>query len=183
MAKPVRNVHWIKWHTKETIYGSYMTERVDSLGFLVKMCCLSAETRYPGYIQSEYQRGIPYHTLAPLLNIPLELFEELMKLNQEAGRLVEDGNGVIEILNWEKFQTIEKWDGNPATKPKPVEPEKSGTPKELLPQSLLKQAELDSKLPKRELIKLSAQRQEAARAYREDPDKYIKGKYGHMVKR
>jgi hypothetical protein len=56
-------------------------------------------------------------------------------------------------------------------------------PEELSSERLAKQAELDSKLPKRELRKLSPERQEAARAYKEDPDKFIKGKYGHMVRR
>lgn len=111
MAQRQKNVHWIKWHTKETIYGSFMTENVDSLGFMVKMCCLSAETRYPGYIQAEPDVGIPAVQVAALLSIPLDLYLQLLGQQKELGRIVEDGTGVLDIVNWGKYQAIPKWDG------------------------------------------------------------------------
>lgn len=112
-SKRVKNVHWIKWQTKETVYGSFMTEPVESLGFMVKLCCLSAETRYPGYVQSEYQKGIPHIQLASLLNIPIDKFEELLALHKAGERITENGDGVITIVNWGKYQVIPAFSGSP----------------------------------------------------------------------
>lgn len=113
LKKIIKNVHWIKWRTKETIYGSFMTEPVEALGFMVKLCCFSAETRYPGYVQSEYQKGIPHIQLASLLNVPIEMFESLLALHKAGGRIEENGSGVIRIVNWGKYQSIPAFSGSP----------------------------------------------------------------------
>ena len=104
-------IPFIKWRTRETIYGSFMTEPISSLGFVVKMCCLSAETRYPGYIQSEPSRGIPHVQLAALLNMDADEFEQALRLQKEMGRVEEDEKGVIKIINWDRYQAIPSWDG------------------------------------------------------------------------
>lgn len=111
MKRQGKAVHWIKWRTKETIYGSFMTEPISSLGFVVKMCCLSAETRYPGYIQSEPAKGIPHIQLAALLNMTSNEFEQALELQKETGRVEESENGVIKIVNWDRYQSIPSWDG------------------------------------------------------------------------
>jgi len=111
VKRQAKAIHWIKWRTKETMYGSFMTEPISSLGFVVKLCCLSAETRYPGYIQSEPARGIPHIQLAALLNMDADEFEQALRLQKEMERIEEDDNGVIKILNWDRYQTIPSWDG------------------------------------------------------------------------
>ena len=119
--RQIKNVHFIKWHTKETVYGSFMMESIESLGFMVKVCCFSANTRYPGFIQSEYHRGMPNAQLASILNVPLENYDRLLAEQVEAGRLAVDEYGVITIVNWEKYQEILAYDGSPELEQRALE--------------------------------------------------------------
>lgn len=112
MTDKLKQVHWIKWRTKETIYGSFMIESINSLGFMVKLCCLSAETRYPGYLQAEPNKGIPHIQIAGMLNIPLSDFDDLLGDAINKGRIEESEDGVIKIINWDKYQSIKSWNGN-----------------------------------------------------------------------
>lgn len=155
MQKARKSYHWIKWHTKETLYGSFTEESPESLGFFVKLCCYSAESRYPGYIQSEYQKGIGHFKLAAIFNIPEELFGTLLENQVKMERVTVNGTGVIDILKWEKYQSIPKWDGKPDTEP-PLEIQP--TP-EQLPSRRKGNRPQDNK----------------------DPEKYQKGKLGHMI--
>lgn len=110
---------FIMWATNETLYGSFMSEPLEGLGLLVKLVCFSREGRYPGYIQAEYGRGIVPHQLAAILNIPYEEYTRLMEEQVRAKRITIDDKGVIDIVNWDTYQVIPKWNGKPGTD-KPV---------------------------------------------------------------
>lgn len=102
-----------------------MLASISELGFFVKLCCLSNESRYPGYVQAEYQKGMSHEQLASLMNMPQALFDEELAHQKSNGvhRVEEDEHGVIKILKWDTFQAIPSWDGNPDTAPDETEPD------------------------------------------------------------
>lgn len=58
----------------------------------------------PGLIAPKEKTAYKHEWLAAFLNVPLELFEDALKVLKSTDRIKEDGSG-IEILNWEKYQT------------------------------------------------------------------------------
>jgi len=149
--------HWIKWWSKETIWGSFMRSSVTALGFFVKVCCLSNESRYPGYLQAEYQVGMTHEQLASLMQMSLVEFETELSHQMSNGvhRMEQDKFGVIKILKWDTFQSIPSYDGNPDT---------------------VEQTEMQPTMEQ-----LPSRRKGNRPQDDTDPDKYIKGKHGHMV--
>lgn len=91
----------------------------------------------PGLIAAGPGMKYPHQYIAGLLNVPIDLLEDALKVLEDTKRIHENSNG-IEIVNWKKYQT-----------------------------------DYDRQKPYRE----------AKKAEEPDPDKFIKGKLGHMVQR
>ena len=169
---------WIKLYTTECLRGSIRdTLTVEQRSVWYDLLLMAGDSREDGIICAT--KGVPYphRRIAQMLGIPSSLLGTSLKKFTEQGRISEDGDG-IHITKWQVYQATyqPRLKGfEEGEEPEPAE--------ELSSERLARQAELDSKLPKRELRKLSPERQEAAKAYREDPDKFIKGRYGHMVRR
>ena len=169
---------WIKLWVDDWLDGSIRKDlNASETGVWADLLAMAGHSRNPGVIQ--FSRGMPYdhRDLAGRLRRPLPVLESTLRKCKKEGRLHEDEDG-IHIVNFFRYQPhlrAEMKTQLPLEEPPP--------PEELSSERLAKQAELDIKLPKRELRKLSPERQEAARAYKDDPDKFIKGKYGHMVRR
>ena len=105
---------WIKWWTKDTLYGSFGGAPLDELGFFLKLCCLSQEGRFPGFIQAnEEGEGLRHGVIAGMLQLEGEEFERLLSQMKEQDRVSENERGKITI---NKFRYFQKVRGIPTTK-------------------------------------------------------------------
>jgi hypothetical protein len=169
---------WIKLYLSDWLddgFTSFLSPA--QMGVAAKLWALAGRMKDQGIIRK--RPGVPF-TLAEL-SLRLKFRQVLVKGTlaklEDYGFIITDRTG-IHWTHWDEDQPVY----NPVASRRQLPPDHK-PPEELSSERLVKQAELDSKLPKRELIKLSSQRQQAAQAYKDDPDKFIKGKYGHMVRR
>lgn len=169
---------WIKLYTTECLRGSIRDElTVEERSVWFDLLLMAGDSRVDGVICATRGKPYPHRRIAQMLDIPPSLLGTCLKKFTEQEKITEDGDG-IHITKWALYQAdyhTRRMAKDDKGEPEPAE--------ELSSERLAQQAELDSKLPKRELKKLSPERQEAALAYQQDPDKFIKGKYGHMVRR
>jgi hypothetical protein len=104
----VDNKWWIKWWTRETLYGSFMLAPLDELGFFVKLCCLSKQGNYEGYIKATETDPITHLGIAGMMGMAgdIENFERLLQVHKDKGRIVEDEKGIITITKFFYFQNV-----------------------------------------------------------------------------
>lgn len=99
---------WIKWWTRETLHGSFMTAPLDELGFFLKLCCLAKQLdpNDEGYIRQTDGSGLSHSSIAGLLQLHSDMvnFERLLQSQKDKGRIVEDNTGAILIVNYKAFQ-------------------------------------------------------------------------------
>jgi hypothetical protein len=95
---------WIKWWTKETVWGSFQQAPLDDLGFFLKMCCLSNEMRFPGQIKANETEGFTHDTIARFMLLPLDEFERLLERQKVEGRITENDRGILTIAKFNYFQ-------------------------------------------------------------------------------
>lgn len=178
MSAPTRR-RWIKLYPIECLDGSirYQLEP-DERGAWYDLLNFAAVCSNTGVIADRSCRAFPHSFIANRLNISGELLERTLKKCIEEGRLTEDGAG-IQIVNWAIYQS--EYD-----RQKPFRELKSST------SDLIE--ELAAKLGHRPTLKefeavlkdrFSAPETQRilniARKQLDDPDKYKRGKYGHLV--
>lgn len=100
------NKWWIKWWTHETAYGSLANAPLDELGFLLKLCILSKLGNYPGFIKATEDEPITHLGIAGMMGMVTDMpnFERLLQVQKNKGRVKEDSNGIIEIINYVYYQ-------------------------------------------------------------------------------
>ena len=126
---------WVKFWVNECLDGSIREELTPAeRGVWYDLIIYSAKCRVPGVISANETQPISRYRLAGILNITEELLNTAIEKCVSSGRLVVDKVGLIQIVNWTKYQSE------------------------------------------------SDRVQSYRKAKRDDHDKYIKGKYGHMVK-
>jgi hypothetical protein len=102
----VDNKWWIKWWVRETLYGSFMLAPLDELGFFLKLCCLSKQGNYEGYIKATDTEPITHLGVAGLMGMGgnMNEFERLLQIQKDKGRVIEDEKGIITITKFYYFQ-------------------------------------------------------------------------------
>jgi hypothetical protein len=103
----VDNKWWLKWWIRETLFGSFMLAPLDELGFFLKLCCLSKQGNYEGFIKTTETEPMPHLAIAGMMGMSGDItnFERLLQIQKDKGRIIEDGKGIIEILNYKYYQT------------------------------------------------------------------------------
>lgn len=103
----VDNKWWIKWWVRETLYGSFMLSPLDELGFFLKLCCLSKQGNYEGYIKATETEAITHLGIAGMMGMAGNLpdFERHLQIQKDKGRITEDEKGIITIINFAYYQS------------------------------------------------------------------------------
>lgn len=97
---------WVKFWVSECIDGS-MREQLepDERGVWYDLIILSARCRIPGVISSNETEAMSHKRIAGILNISEALLARTLKKCQEQNRIAFDEKGLIQILNWKKYQS------------------------------------------------------------------------------
>jgi len=111
MAERLARRRWIKLWTQETLFGSICKELApDERSVWFQLLCAAGDSIAPRKIG--INENIPYtdEQLVGIFDISLELLHRtLTKLESEAmKRIKRNGNGIIEILDWEHYQDNER---------------------------------------------------------------------------
>lgn len=101
----LENKWWMKWWVRETLTGSLAIAPLDELGFFVKLCCLSKQSNYPGFIKASETEPFSHSIIAGMIQTDLNTFERLLLVHIQKGRITEDTNGVITIENFIFYQS------------------------------------------------------------------------------
>lgn len=97
---------WVKFWVDECLDGSIREElEPDERGVWYDLIIYSAKCRVPGIISANETQPISRHRLAGILNIMEELLERTLSICQESNRIHIDGQGLIHIVNWSKYQS------------------------------------------------------------------------------
>ena len=96
---------WIKLFIDECLTGTIREdlspeERSVWYDFLL----FAGRNRPPGCISANENTAISPKRLAALLNIPVNLLARSMKKFEDSGRIEIDLQGIIHIVNWDKYQ-------------------------------------------------------------------------------
>lgn len=97
---------WIKLWTKEVIFGTTSKELpYDMRGIWFQLLAMAGLE--PCYGQVCIAEGLPYspEQLASLLDVPNEILEKALKILQEVEKVKINGAGIIEIINWGRYQS------------------------------------------------------------------------------
>lgn len=97
---------WIKLYPVDCLDGSirYQLEP-DERGVWYDLLNFSAICANPGTIADKDGRPYPHNFIANRLNISLDLLELALKKCKEEGRIKEVDGGIIEITNWNAYQS------------------------------------------------------------------------------
>lgn len=103
--------NWIKLYVDQCLRGSMMSELNAAqcwqwVGYLL----LGGDSMVPGVIfrrkdDSGGLIGYSDVTLAEMLNVELEIYQDGLRRMVEHGKVSVDGKGVVTILNWNKYQS------------------------------------------------------------------------------
>ena len=97
---------WVKFWVNECLDGTAREElEADERGVWYDLIIYSARCRTPGIISANEIQPISRQRLAGLLNISLELLERTLKKCVEQKRIKISETGLIEIVNWKKYQS------------------------------------------------------------------------------
>ncbi len=96
---------WIKLWIKESLLGTIREDLTpDERSVWYDFLLLAGNSRVPGTICSNESTPLPIKRIAGILNTSEALIERGIKKFEDSGRIGKDKNGVIHILNWEKYQ-------------------------------------------------------------------------------
>jgi len=105
MAKGWRR-SWVKFWVNECLDGSIREElKPDERGIWYDLIMYSAKCRTPGIISANETQPISRRRLAGILNITEELLNTTIEKCVDSGRLRVDKAGLIQIVNWTKYQS------------------------------------------------------------------------------
>lgn len=97
---------WVKFWVNECLDGTVREElTAEERGVWYDLILISARGRTPGVISANESQSMSRNRLAGILNIPLELLERTLKKAVEQKRIKVDNNGLIHIMNWDKYQS------------------------------------------------------------------------------
>lgn len=188
---------WIKLYPIDCLDGSirYQLE-ADERGVWYDLLNFAAICNKPGSIADKDERAYPLSFIANRLNITLDLLEKTVKKCKDEGRIKVDAKG-IHIVHWKAYQSE-------YNRQKPSRDKRS---LEIYTEELRKEypdLDFDDELKKYELYWSEGDRElkrpklalknwmDHARKFKKeepkkqgesDQDKYIKGRYGHMIQR
>ncbi len=188
---------WIKLYPIDCLDGSirYQLE-ADERGVWYDLLNFAAICNKPGSIADKDERAYPLTFVANRLNITLELLEKTVKKCSEEGRIKVDEQG-IHITNWTAYQSEyarqkpyrEKQDLEVYTEELRTEYSDLDFDNEFKKYELYwSEGDRELKRPKLALKNWMDQarkfkKEEPKKQGESDPDKFIKGKLGHMVQR
>ncbi len=188
---------WIKLYPIDCLDGSirYQLE-ADERGVWYDLLNFAAICNKPGSIADKDERAYPLTFVANRLNITLELLESTVKKCSEEGRIKVDEQG-IHITNWTAYQSEyarqkpyrEKQDLEVYTEELRTEYSDLDFDNEFKKYELYwSEGDRELKRPKLALKNWMDQarkfkKEEPKKQGESDPDKFIKGKLGHMVQR
>lgn len=102
---------WIKLWTQETLHGTTLKElEPDERAVWFEALCAAGDSVKPGFICVDEDTGLTDKQLASLFKVPMELLKRaLTKLQSEAVHKIKlNHDGIIEICNWERYQSDER---------------------------------------------------------------------------
>jgi len=100
---------WIKLWTQETLHGTTFTElepaqRAVWFGELL----MAGDSPEPGKICVTKDIGFTPDQRAAVLHVSVELLEETEVLLIQHNKITKNGNNIIEIVNWDVYQTTDR---------------------------------------------------------------------------
>lgn len=97
---------WIKLWIDETLFGTTSKElSYDIRGIWFQLLTLAGKK--PCYGQICIAENLPYSNeqLATLLNVPIKILEKALETCQKVDKIKINKNGIIEIINWGRYQS------------------------------------------------------------------------------
>jgi len=104
-AKEPKHRDWIKLWIKESLLGTIredLTSEERSVWY--DFLLLAGNSRVPGVICANPNTAMPVSRIAGILNTPAQLIERCIMKFEKSGRIRVRPNGLIYIINWEKYQ-------------------------------------------------------------------------------
>lgn len=99
-------MEWIKLWTKETIYGTTSKEIPYNMrGIWFQLLAMAGLEPYYGKVCINKNIGYVNNQLALILDVPLDILKKGLKILQEVDKIKINSNGVIDIVNWEHYQS------------------------------------------------------------------------------
>ena len=103
MKKCLSNQLWIPLWIDKWIFGSTRIEcTLEERAIWIDFIALAGKD--DGYIRANENTPYLLEQIAGLLIIPIENLKTAIQKFKDMGKINEDENGIIKILNWEKFQ-------------------------------------------------------------------------------
>lgn len=99
-------MEWIKLWPKETIYGTTSKEiPYEMRGVWFQLLAMAGLEPYYGQVC--IAENLPYSIpqLSSLLDVPPEILKKALKILQDVEKVKINGAGIIEIVNWEHYQS------------------------------------------------------------------------------
>jgi len=96
---------WIKLWIKESLLGTIREDlEPDERSCWYDFLLLAGNCRVPGIISANEDTAMPTKRIAAILNVEQSLVERCISKFEQSGRIQVSPQGVIHILNWEKYQ-------------------------------------------------------------------------------
>jgi len=109
MSEHTPRRRWIKLWTQETLYGTTKTELLpDERGVWLFMMCMAGDSIIPGCICIDENLAYTDEQVIHILNIPMELYQRTLKKLMDHKKIHKNGTGIIEIINFKKYQPFDK---------------------------------------------------------------------------
>jgi len=100
---------WIKLWVKEIIHGSTLKELdVEERAVWFELLCLAGDSITPGKICISEEMGYTTDQLCHLLKINSKLLQRSLQTLENVKKISQNGNGIIEIVNFDKYQGSEE---------------------------------------------------------------------------
>ena len=111
MAEHQPRRRWIKLWTQETLHGTTCKElEPDERTVWFESLCAAGDSVVPGKICISETMGYTDQQLADLFKVSPELLQRALgKLESDTvNKIKRNHNGIIEIINWERYQSDER---------------------------------------------------------------------------
>ncbi len=96
---------WVKLWIKEALLGTIREDLTpEERGTFFDFLLLAGNSRIPGVICANISTALPIKRIAGILNIEESLVKRCILKFEKSGRIRVRPNGVIYIVNWEKYQ-------------------------------------------------------------------------------
>lgn len=96
---------WVKLWIKEALLGTIREDLTpEERGTWYDFLLLAGNCRIPGIISANENTALPIKRIAGILNTPEDLIQRCIVKFEKSGRIRVRPNGIIYIVNWEKYQ-------------------------------------------------------------------------------